>query len=315
MVLYIINRIFYIFLVLVVVSIIIFFATHILPGSAANLILGEFATTESIETLEREMGLDKPFYVQYLNWARATLSGQWGESFVMKQPVMSVIKLRVKNSAFLAAFSLAAVILIGIPLGTLAALKHKSKTDVAIVTVSYIGISVPDFVTGILLILLFAGTGTGIFPTGGYRELSAGVSEWLRHLVLPSATLTLILLAHVVRQTRSGVIDVLKSNYIRTARLKGARTGHVILRHTLRNGLLPTITVLAMDLGYLMGSIVIVEEVFAYPGMGRLIIYAITNRDIPLLEMAVLIISAVYTVSNFVADMLYMYLDPRIRYR
>ena len=315
MAVYIVNRILYIFLVLFVVSFIIFFATHILPGSAATLILGEFATKESLQTLEREMGLDKPFYVQYFNWVKGILSGQWGDSFVMKQPVVSVIKLRVKNSAFLAVFSLTAVILIGIPLGTLAALRQKSKLDLSIVTGSYVGISVPDFVTGILLILIFAGPGTAIFPTGGYQELSAGFSAWLKHLVLPSTTLTLILLAHVVRQTRSGVIEVLKSNYIRTARLKGAPEGWVIVRHTLRYGLLPTITVLAMDLGYLMGSIVIVEEVFAYPGMGRLIIYAITNRDIPLLEMAVLIIAAIYTVSNFVADMLYMYLDPRIRYR
>ena len=313
--LYILNRILSIFLVLLVVSFIIFFTTHILPGSAATLILGEFATKESLQTLEREMGLDKPFYVQYFNWAKGIFSGNWGDSFVMKQPVASVIKLRVKNSAFLALFSITAVILIGIPLGTLAALRQKSKADLAIVTGSYIGISIPDFVTGILLILIFAGPSAGIFPTGGYREISAGFSTWLKHLVLPSTTLTLILLAHVVRQTRSGVIEVLKSNYIRTARLKGAPERRVIVRHTLRNGLLPTITVLAMDLGYLMGSIVIVEEVFAYPGMGRLIIYAITNRDIPLLEMAVLIIAAIYTVSNFMADLFYMYLDPRIRYR
>ena len=315
MALYILNRVLSIFVVLLVVSFLIFFVTHILPGSAATLILGEYANPESLKTLEREMGLDRPVYVQYFTWVRGILSGRWGDSLIMKQPVSSIIKLRVKNSAFLALFSLTAVILIGIPLGTLAALRQKSKIDLAIVSGSYIGISIPDFVTGTLLILIFAGPGTEIFPTGGYQELSGGVSAWLKHLILPSATLTLILLAHVVRQTRSGVIEVLKSNYVRTARLKGAPERRVILRHTLRNGLLPTITVLAMDLGYLMGSIVIVEEVFAYPGMGRLIIYSITNRDIPLLEMAVLIIAAIYTVSNFAADILYLYLDPRIRHR
>ncbi len=315
MALYILNRVLYIILVLFVVSFLIFFATHVLPGSAATLILGEFATKESLETLEREMGLDKPFYVQYAHWVRTVMSGHWGDSLIMKQPVATVIKLRLKNSAFLALFSLTAVVFLGIPLGTLAGLRQRSKLDLAIVTGSYVAISIPDFVTGILLILILAGPGSQVLPTGGYAELSSGFSPWLKHLILPSATLTLILLAHVVRQTRSGVIDVLKSNYIRTARLKGASEKRVILSHTLRNGLLPTITVLAMDLGYLMGSIVIVEEVFAYPGMGRLIIYAITNRDIPLLEMAVLIIAAVYTLSNFVADLLYIYLDPRIRYR
>jgi peptide/nickel transport system permease protein len=315
MALYILNRVLSIFLVLLAVSFIIFFVTHVLPGSAASLMLGEYATPESLKILEREMGLDKPFYIQYLNWVEGIISGHWGDSLVMKQPVASIIKLRVKNSAFLAIFSLSAVILIGIPLGILAALRQKGKLDLAIMTGSYIGISIPDFVTGILLILFFAGPWIQLLPTGGYQEFSSGASAWLKHLILPSATLTLILLAHVVRQTRSGVIEVLRSNYIRTARLKGAPERRVILRHTLRNGLLPTITVLAMDLGYLMGSIVIVEEVFAYPGMGRLIIYAITNRDIPLLQMAVLIIAAIYTVSNFAADMLYMYLDPRIRYR
>jgi len=138
---------------------------------------------------------------------------------------------------------------------------------------------------------------------------------WFSHLLLPAMTLTLILLAHVVRQTRSGMISVLKSNYVRSARLKGASETRVILKHALRNGLMPTITVLAMDVGYLMGSIVIVEEVFAYPGMGRLIIYSVQNRDIPVLQMAVLTVGIVYTASNFIADLLYAYLDPRIRYR
>jgi peptide/nickel transport system permease protein len=313
--LFILNRIIHILVVLVVISFIIFFSTHILPGSAATLILGEFATPESLQALEREMGLDRPFYLQYFTWMKSILSGNWGDSLVMKQPVGSIIQLRLKNSAFIAALSLAAVIFIGIPVGTLAALRQRSKIDLAIITGSYIGISIPDFVTGTVFILIFAGPQIALFPTGGYAEPSAGLWMWLKHLILPSGTLTLILLAHVVRQTRSGVIEVLGANYIRTARLKGAPERWVIWRHTLRNGLLPTVTVLAMDIGYLMGSIVIVEEVFAYPGMGRLIIYAITNRDVPVLEMAVLIIATIYTISNFLADLFYMFLDPRIRYR
>lgn len=312
---YVLKRFFYISLVLLFISFIIFFVTHILPGSAATLILGEFATEEKLRTLEREMGLDKPWPLQYLTWIKAVLRGHWGDSLVMKQPVTAIVKLRLKNSAFLALCSLFAVIVIAIPLGALAALRRRSVFDLAIVTGSYIGISVPEFVTATLLILVFAGPRWQLFPTGGYQELSQGLAGWFKHLVLPSATLTLVLLAHVVRQTRSGLIEVLDADYIRTARLKGAPERRVILRHALKNGLLPTITVIALDLGYLMGSIVVVEEVFAYPGMGRLIIYAIQNRDIPLLQMAVLIIALVYALSNFAADMLYAVLDPRIRYR
>ncbi|UCF90231.1 MAG: ABC transporter permease, partial [Desulfobacterales bacterium] len=270
---------------------------------------------ENIAKLEKKLGLDKPFYGQYVDWLKGIFTGNWGRSLIMKQPVTDLIQLRLMNSAFLAAISLVCVIFLGIPLGVWAALRQKSKLDLGIVAGSYIGISVPEFVSGTLLIILLAGPTLKIFPTGGYQNLSAGLFNWFKHLILPALTLTLILLAHVVRQTRSGMIGVLKSDYVRTARLKGASERRVIVKHALRNGLLPAITVLAMDLGYLMGSIVIVEDVFAYPGMGRLIIYSVQNRDIPVLQMAVLMVAMVYTLSNFVADMLYAYLDPRIRYR
>jgi len=233
----------------------------------------------------------------------------------MKQPVAGVVALRLKNSATLAAAALVFVGCVATPLGTVAALARGSLLDLAIVTATYIGISVPEFVTGMGLLLVLAGPSVGWFPTGGYADLSAGALPWARHLALPAATLTIVLMAHVVRQTRSGLVDVLGAPYIRTARLKGASERRVVVRHALRNGLVPTITVLALDLGYLMGGIVVVEEVFAYPGMGRLIIYAVQNRDVPLLQMCVLIVAAVYTFANFAADLAYAWLDPRIRYR
>jgi peptide/nickel transport system permease protein len=315
MTLYILQRLASIVVVLVLISIIIFVAIHVLPGSAATLILGEYATPAALKTLEQEMGLDRPLVVQYGAWVRDVLTGRWGESLAMKQPVASVVALRLKNSATLAVAALVIVACIAIPLGTAAALSRGSLLDLAIVTATYVGISVPEFVTGMALLLILAGPSLGWFPTGGYAELSAGILTWARHLVLPAATLTIVLMAHVVRQTRSGLADVLSSPYIRTARLKGASERRVIMRHALRNGLVPTITVLALDLGYLMGGIVVVEEVFAYPGMGRLIIYAVQNRDVPLLQMCVLIVASVYTLANFGADLLYAWLDPRIRYR
>ena len=311
---YALRRLASIALILLLVSAIVFVAIHVLPGNAATLILGEYATPEALRTLEREMGLDRPLLVQYASWVGSVVTGDWGVSLAMKQPVATVVGYRLRNSAFLALAALIAVAVVGIPLGTLAALRRGRLLDLAIVTATYVGISIPEFVTGLVLILVLAGPSVGWFPTSGYVELASGVTAWARHLVLPAMTLTIVLLAHVVRQTRSGLADVLTAPYIRTARLKGASARRIVLRHALRNALLPTITVLALDLGYLMGGIVVVEEVFAYPGLGRLIIYAVQNRDVPLLQMCALVVASVYVIANFGADLAYAWLDPRIRY-
>jgi len=312
---YVARRALSIALVLVLISLIVFVAIHVLPGSAATLILGEYATPQSLRALEREMGLDRPFAVQYVAWIGGVVTGDWGYSLAMKQPVTTIVGLRLRNSALLAGFALLAVVLIAIPLGTLAALRRGRWLDFAILTGSYIGISVPEFVTGMVLILVLAGPSLHLFPTGDYAPLAAGLRTWLSHLVLPALTLTLVLIAHVLRQTRSGLVEVLQSAYVRTARLKGATERRVVVRHALRNGLLPAVTVIALDLGYLMGGIVVVEEVFAYPGMGRLILYAIQNRDVPLLQVSILLVAATYAVANFAADLAYAWLDPRIRYQ
>ena len=312
---YVARRTLSIALVLVLISLIVFVAIHVLPGSAATLILGEYATAESLRALERDMGLDRPFALQYAAWMGGVVTGDWGYSLAMKQPVTAIVGLRLRNSAWLAGFALVAVALVAIPLGTLAALRRGRWLDLAILTGSYIGISVPEFVTGMVLMLVLAGPTLHLFPTGDYAPIAAGLRTWLSHLVLPALTLTLVLLAHVLRQTRSGLVEVLQSAYVRTARLKGATERRVVGRHALRNGLLPAVTVIALDLGYLMGGIVVVEEVFAYPGMGRLILYAIQNRDVPLLQVSILIVAATYAFANFAADLAYAWLDPRIRYQ
>jgi peptide/nickel transport system permease protein len=311
---YALRRLASIALILLLVSAIVFTAIHVLPGNAATLILGEYATPEALRTLERDMGLDRPLVVQYASWIGSVVTGDWGVSLAMKQPVATIVGYRLRNSAFLAVTALIVVVAVGIPLGTVAALRRGRPLDLAIVTATYVGISIPEFVTGLALLLVLAGPSVGLFPTSGYVELTSGVTAWARHLVLPATTLTIVLLAHVVRQTRSGVADVLAAPYIRTARLKGASPRRIVLRHALRNALLPTITVLALDLGYLMGGIVVVEEVFAYPGMGRLIIYAVQNRDVPLLQMCALVVASVYVLANLAADLAYAWLDPRIRY-
>ncbi|WP_241434394.1 ABC transporter permease [Natronorubrum tibetense] len=175
--------------------------------------------------------------------------------------------------------------------------------------------SVPEFVTGALLILLLAGPSFGILPHSGYVPLSEGIIPWLQHLILPSITLAIVAIAHVMRQTRSGMIDALQSEYVRTARLKGMNEKQVITKHALRNGLMATVTILALSFGWLLGSIVVVEEVFAYPGMGRLVIESIQSRDLPVIQITVLIIATTYTLANLGADIVYTYLDPRIEYK
>jgi len=311
---YLLERSFYILITLILISAIIFFVTMILPGNAAVMILGEFATPDALAAMERKLGLNQPIYVQYLNWIKGVAIGDFGKSLTMELPIADLVLFRLKNSAILAGLSLGVVVLVAIPLGVWASLRQNSAADRIIQMISYLGISIPEFATGTLLIVLLAGPLFSVFPSGGYQSFAEGGWHAFRYLILPTATLIIVLIAHIMRQTRSEMIEVMHADYVRAARLKGLRERTVIFKHALRNALLPTVTVLAADVGYLIGSVVVVEEVFAYPGLGRLIIYAIGNRDIPLLQAATLVIAAVYAFSNFVADLIYAWLNPKIRY-
>jgi peptide/nickel transport system permease protein len=297
---------------LAILSLLIFACTHVLPGDAATAILGDNATPEALEALRIRLGLDRPLALQYVAWLASALRGDLGVSATLNQPVAEVIGLHFANSMTLAAITLAAAALIAIPLGIIAAVRRGQALDAAILTGSYLGISIPDFVIAPLLILAFAGPPLLLLPSSGYVPLDESLLGWLAHIVLPTVTLTLVLIAHLMRQTRSGMLDVLASDYVRTARLKGLPERVVLLRHVLRNGLTTSITVLALDFGYLMGSIVIVEEIFAYPGLGRLIVYAVANRDLPLVQGAALMIGAVYVGANLLADWVHGLLNPRV---
>lgn len=312
--LYVLKRLVYIVLTLFLISTIVFAATTVLPGNAATMILGRQATDGKIIALEQQLGLNKPLYVQYADWLGGILRGNAGESLALRQPVFDVAIPRFMKSMQLAVLTIVATILIGIPLGILSAVKRDSFTDRFLSAAAYFGVSLPEFVTGTLLILLLGGPIFNLFPSSGYVSPTEGIGGWVMHMILPVATLTILLLAHIMRQTRSELIEVLQSDYVRSARLKGITERTVLIKHGLRNGLLPTITVLALDFGWLMGSLVVVEEIFAYPGLGRLVVLAIQNRDIPLLQFIVILIAVSYTVANFGADMLYSYFDPRIDY-
>jgi len=312
--LYVLKRLGYIVLTLFLISAIVFAATAVLPGNAATMILGRQATQEKIAALEQQLGLNKPLYVQYADWLTGMVTGDAGESLALRQPVVEVVQPRFMRSLQLAVLTLLTTVAVGIPLGVLSAVKRNSIVDRLSSAAAYFGVSLPEFVTGTLLILLLGGPIFGIFPSSGYIPPNESLVGWAMHMILPVATLTILLIAHIMRQTRSELIEVLQSEYVRSARLKGLTERTVLVKHALRNGLLPTITVLALDFGWLMGSLVVVEEIFAYPGIGRLVVFAIQNRDIPLLQFIVIIIAVSYTFANFGADLLYGYLDPRIDY-
>lgn len=311
---YLLRRLAAILLVLVVVSLTVFGITQVLPGNAAVMILGEWATPEQLKALELQLGLDRPWYVQYWRWFSGMLTGDWGMSMRLSQPVAALIAEAFWRSAALAALSLATVTLIAIPLGVLAALKRRTLVDLVVGLFAYVGTALPEFVTATLLLVFLAGPDRNLLPAGGFAPLSEGFWPSLSHAILPAATLSLILTAHIARQVRSEMSDVLGSDYIRAARLKGLSERRVVLHHALRNAMAPAIAVISLDVGYLLGGILVVEEVFAWPGLGRLMIYALQNRDLPVIQAATLVLAFTYAVSNLISDLVIAKLDPRVRY-
>ncbi|MEM1432333.1 MAG: ABC transporter permease [Pseudomonadota bacterium] len=311
---YLVRRLLAMILVLFVVTFAVFAITMILPGNAAIMILGEHGTDEAVAALERQLGLDRPWYVQYIDWVAGVLQGDFGQSLRLSLPVSEVVGAAFWNSAALGAAALIGVTLVAIPLGVLAALRRGTAADLGIGLFSYIGASMPEFVTATLLLLLLAGPATGYLPAGGFVPLSESVGGFAAHIVLPATTLGLILIAHISRQVRSEMSDVLGSDYIRAARLKGLSERRVIRRHALPNSLAPAVAVIALDVGYLLGGIIVVEEIFAWPGLGRLLIYALENRDLPVIQAVTLLLAAVYAISNLIADIVIAILDPRVRY-
>ena len=311
---YLTRRLFSVLLVLVIVSFAVFAITMILPGNAAVMILGEYATEDQLLALAEVLGLNRPWYIQYFEWAGNILQADWGMSLRLSLPVGEVVGDAFWNSASLAVTALVTVIIIAIPLGILAALYRGSKVDLGIGLFAYVGTAMPEFVTATLLLVFLAGSAGGYFPAGGFIAPNESFPGFVSHVILPAGTLGLILMAHIARQVRSEMSDVLASDYIRAARLKGLRERTVIRRHALPNSLAPAVAVISLDIGYLLGGIIVVEEIFAWPGLGRLLIYALENRDLPVIQAITLLLAAVYALSNLFSDLVIAALDPRVRY-
>jgi len=310
--LYLVKRTAIAFLSIVVVASVVFGVTTLLPGSAANIVLGTEATEQTIQQVNKDLGLNRPLHVQYVDFVGGVFTGDFGESLISGQPVSELIWPRLLRTLQLATVAMLISIVTAIPLGIIAAAKRNTILDHVVTSGSYIGLSIPSFVSATLLLMFLTSPPLELFPKGGYVPISQGVIPWLHHLLLPAIAMNTIILAYVLRQTRSSMVETLESDYIRTARLKGVAERNVLFKHGLRNGLLPTVTVLALNFGWMMGSVVIIEQIFAFPGMGELIVQAIENRNLTVIQAGILVPTIAFILANFAADIVYTMLDPRI---
>jgi peptide/nickel transport system permease protein len=309
---YVLRRLGLALLTLVLLSLLIFFAGSILPGNPGRAILGPFASQHAVQALNQSLGVNRPLITQYWSWASGFIRGDMGMSYQFRAPVSSFVGPALGRSLKLALVAFIIVVPLSIVAGVVAALYRGRAIDR---TISVAGLSfstVPEFVSGVVLIVVFA-IALKALPVGGNAPAGTAPLAQLRYLILPAIPLVLVLFGYIARMARAGTIEALDSDYVRTATLKGLPNSVVIRRHVLRNSLLPTITVIATQTGYLIGGLVVVEHLFTYPGLGSLIVTAANNKDFPMLEAGVLIIGIVYLVATLIADVLYTVLNPRIR--
>jgi peptide/nickel transport system permease protein len=295
------------------VSLLVFVVVRVLPGDPVLIIMGTEGSPEAADRLRRAMGLDRPIPVQYLEWLGGALRGDLGVSIQYDVPVGRLIVSRLPVTVPLTLMAAAFMVTVAVPFGVYAATRHRRLGDYATMIVSQVGIAVPSFWAGLLLILLFS-VRLGWVRAGGFDGWSAGVGAGVRALLLPALALGLFQAAVLVRATRSAVLDVLREDYVRTARAKGVPERAVVGRHTLRNALIPVVTVAGLQLGQLMAGSIVLESVFALPGLGRLALGAISARDLPVVQGVTLFVAGCIVAINFAVDVAYGILDPRIRH-
>ena len=292
---------------------VIFLQLYLTPGDPAAVIAGDIATDEDIKRIRQSLGLDDPFLVRFGNWVWALFHGDLGTSIFTNLPVARLIEQRIEPTISLTLCTLVVSLVLAVPLGTIAAARAGSWLDKTVMGVSVIGFSLPVFVLAFGLILIFSVTLEWL-PVQGYRPISEGVWQWLRHLILPSIALGTVYAALIARITRASVLDVLAQDYIRTATAKGMKEGQVLWGHALKNAAVPIVTIVGIGIGLLISGAVVTETVFAIPGVGRLTVDAILRRDYPIIQGVILIFSAAYVLINLLIDLSYMIFDPRIRY-
>lgn len=301
---FIVRRLVMLIPVLLGVSFIVFSIMSLTPGDPVEMRLGDNYSPESYQAMKQEMGLDQPYLIRYFRYIGNALRGDFGKSYTTGQPVIKEILARLPNTIVLSFFAMLFAIIIGIPLGVLSATKQYSFIDSASMLLALIGVSMPNFWLGLMLILIFAAK-LGWFPSAGFSGYQS--------IVLPAVTLSANSLAIITRMTRSSMLETIRQDYIRTARAKGLNESTVIVKHALRNALMPVVTTIGLQFGFSIGGAVLVETVFSWPGLGRLLVEAIRYKDTPIVTAIVLILAGIFTIINLLVDIIYAYLDPRIR--
>lgn len=298
--------------VLALVVTVVFIIVRVTPGDPAAVMLGSDATPADIAQLRTKLGLDEPLLVQYGQFVLGILHGDLGQSIFLNQPVTTALASRAEPTFFLTLFSILIAVAIALPVGILSAVKRGTIFDQIVVTLTMIAASVPSFWLGLMLIQVFA-VGQGWFPASGYGGPETTFFERLHHLVLPAVALGIVNSALITRFTRAAMLDVLGDDYVRTARAKGASEGRVILKHALKNAMIPIVTVIGLSIAMLVAGAIVTETVFGLPGVGNLVVSAVLRRDYPVIQGALLVVAAIYVLINFTVDMLYILVDPRVR--
>ena len=309
---YVLNRLLSLILTLFLISLITFAVTNILPGDVAMMIMGTQSNPEALAGLRVSLGLNDPLLVQYGHWISGILSGDWGNSLIFKKPIAELLGQKIMASALIVVMSMSFALVVAVPLGVWAAVHHDKWQDTVASATSLLGVSLPDFFWGIVMILVFA-LWLGWLPSSGYADPMVDFGGAIQHALLPAFGLGLGLMAHLTRMTRSTMTGILGQEFIRVARAKGLSEGTVVWRYGLANAVGPVITVAGLQVGYLFGSIIVMESLFNFTGMGWLTYQALLNRDVPLIQATVFVIAAVVMITNLIVDLLYIVIDPRIR--
>lgn len=309
---YILRRLIMLVPVLLVVGVVVFALVHLTPGDPAAVILGDRATPEDIERLREQLGLNEPLPVQFVHWFGNMLRLDFGESIFLGEPVMQALRDRAEPTILLTLYALLFQVVIGVPAGVLAAVRHNSILDRVLTVIAISGSAIPTFFLGILLILIFA-VRLRWLPSGGYVPLGEDPVAHVKAMLLPAFALGFSAAGLIARMVRSSMLDVMREDYVRTAFAKGVPEKLVIIRHALRNALIPALTVIGISAGALLGGAVVTETVFTIPGMGRLVVQSIARRDYPVIQGAIITIAMAYVLVNLIVDLLYVYTDPRVR--
>ena len=293
-------------------SVLVFLIIRLVPGDPVLAVLGLNATPELVARLREELGLNDPIYVQYVNWLGDLLQGDFGLDYRSNEPIGSLLLERLPVTLELTGMALLLAIVFAIPLGVLGAVRRGRAADKATQGISMVGISIPDFWLGIMLILVFS-LGLGILPSSGFVPFREDPVENIRHMILPSLALAAGLAGVLIRVTRAAMLDVLHEDYIRFTRAKGVSERAVVFKHALRNAAIPIVTVVGLQAGYLLGGAIVIEYVFALPGVGRLVLDSVLQRNYPLVQASVLMVGLMFVLTNVAADLLYAVLNPKLR--